>query len=111
MVLSRVANVAKPAASAQPGKSEDGNLTDVQAAFSSLTWSAPTPNSSDAEIQLASPNGVGFDFPSQTAELFSFSTADVGVASTPEPSATGLLLLSAGMAMVAIRFRQSPPWR
>ena len=88
----------------------DASLTDVQAAFSSLTWSAPSPNSSDAVIQLASPNGVGFDFPSQTAELFSFSTADVGVTSTPEPSASGLLLVGVGMAMVAIRFRQSPPW-
>ncbi len=88
----------------------DASLTDVQAAFSSLTWSAPSPNTSDAVIQLASPNGVGFDFPSQTAELFSFSTADVGVTATPEPSATGLLLVGAGMAMVAIRFRQSPPW-
>ena len=88
----------------------DASLTDVQAAFSSLTWSAPSPNTSDAVIQLASPNGVGFDFPSQTAELFSFSTADVGVTSTPEPSATGLLLVGAGMAMVAMRVRQSPPW-
>ena len=88
----------------------DASLTDVQAAFSSLTWSAPSPNSSDAVIQLASPNGVGFDFPSQTAELFSFSTADVGVTSTPEPSASGLLLVGAGMALVALRFRQSPPW-
>jgi len=88
----------------------DASLTDVQAAFSSLTWSAPSPNTSDAVIQLASPNGVGFDFPSQTAELFSFSTADVGVTATPEPSATGLLLVGAGMAMVAIRFHQSPPW-
>jgi hypothetical protein len=88
----------------------DASLTDVQAAFSSLTWGPPTPNTSDAVIQLASPNGVGFDFPSQTAELFSFSTADVGVTSTPEPSTTGLLLVGAGMAMVAIRVRQSPPW-
>jgi len=88
----------------------DASLTDVQAAFSSLTWGPPTPNTSDAVIQLASPNGVGFDFPSQTAELFSFSTADVGVTATPEPSATGLLLVGAGMAMVAIRVRQSPPW-
>jgi len=88
----------------------DASLTDVQAAFSSLTWSAPSPNSSDAVIQLASPNGVGFDFPSQTADLFSFSTADVGVTSTPEPSASGLLLVGAGMALVALRFRQSPPW-
>jgi hypothetical protein len=87
----------------------DASLTDVQAAFSSLTWSAPSPNTSDAVIQLASPNGVGFDFPSQTAELFSFSTADVGVTSTPEPSATGLLLVSAGMAITAIRFRRSAP--
>ena len=88
----------------------DASLTDVQAAFSSLTWGPPSINSSDAVIQLASPNGYGFDFPSQTAELFSFSTADVGVTSTPEPSATCLLLVGAGMAMVAIRFRQSPPW-
>jgi hypothetical protein len=88
----------------------DVSLTDVQAAFSSLTWGAPSINSSDAVIQMASPNGVGFDFPSQTAHLFSFSAADVGVTSTPEPSACCLLFAGAGMAIAASRrSRSSPP--
>ncbi len=81
----------------------DASLSDVQAAFSSLTWGSPSPNTSDTVIQLASPNGVGFDFPSQTAHLFSFSTVDVGVTATPEPSTICLLL--AGMAVAASRRR------
>jgi hypothetical protein len=84
----------------------DASLSDVQAALAFLTWGAPSINTSDAVIQLASPNGAGFDFPSQTAHLFSFSTADVGVTSTPEPSATGLLLVGAGLAIGATRFRR-----
>jgi hypothetical protein len=52
---------------------------------------------------LASPNGVGFDFPSQTAHLFSFSASDVNVTPTPEPSTGCLLLVGAGMAIAASR--------
>lgn len=66
-------------------------LADVQAAFSSLTWSDATDyiNTSDGVI-LQSPNKIGFDFPASTAHLFQFSADSVGVTPVPEPTAFAL---------------------
>jgi hypothetical protein len=78
----------------------NASLLDVQTAFPNLTWGSPTISYSDAVIQLASPNGAGFDFASDTAPLFSFSAADVGVQPTPEPS----LIMLAGLSGLSLLF-------
>jgi len=66
------------------------SLTDVQTAFSSLTWGSPTTSTSATVIGLAAPNGVGYSFDSNSAHLFSFQVADTGVSTVPEPSSFGL---------------------
>jgi hypothetical protein len=71
------------------------SLADVQTAFPNLTWGSPTINSSDTVIHQASPNGVGYDFPSDTASLFSFNATEAGVQATPEPNTTALAALGA----------------
>ena len=69
----------------------NASLADVQTAFGNLTWGSPTKNTTDAVIQQASPNGVGYDFPSDTAHLFGFSASEVGVQPAPEPSTLALV--------------------
>lgn len=85
------------------------NLADVQAAFSSLTWGAPTTNTADTVIVAAAPNGIGFHFADSTAHLFAFSSRDVGVnpgpEAVPEPSSIALALL--GLASL-MRLRRRP---
>jgi len=87
----------------------NANLADVQAAFSSLTWGAPTTNTTDTVIVAAAPNGIGFHFADSTAHLFAFSSRDVGVnpvpEAVPEPSSIALALL--GLASL-MRLRRRP---
>jgi hypothetical protein len=80
------------------------SLADVQTAFPQLTWGSPTINSSDAVIQMASPNGVGYDFASGTAHLFSFAATAVGVQPAPEPST--LALAAMGGLGLLLKFRR-----
>lgn len=87
----------------------NANLSDVQAAFSQLTWGAPVLNTTDEVIVAAAPNVIGFHFASDTAHLFEFSSTDVGVNPTPgtvpEPSSIALALI--GLASL-MRVRRSP---
>ncbi len=76
----------------------DVSLSEVQAAFSGLTWGAPTVNSSQAVI-VAGGFGSGFIFNRSTAHLFSFAATDVNVA-VPETSTLSVLVL----ALVGLAF-------
>jgi len=80
------------------------NLSDVQDAFSSLTWGDPTYDNSQTVI-TSSPTGQGYTFPSNTAHLFKISSSDVNVTPTPEPSTAALLGLG-GLLMLGILRRR-----
>jgi hypothetical protein len=84
----------------------NASLADVQAAFSGLTWGPPTSNTSDAVIQMAAPNGIGFDFASGTAHLFQFSALDVS--GVPEPSTWWLAMIAGGAILLGrLRYTSS----
>ena len=91
------------------GGTFDANLSDVQTAFSHLTWGAPIINMTDDVIVAAAPNGIGFHFADSTAHLFEFSSRDVGVnpgpGAVPEPSSIALALI--GLASL-MRLRRRP---
>jgi hypothetical protein len=76
----------------------NASLADVEAAFSGLTWGPPTSNTSDAVIEMAAPNGIGYDFASGTAHLFEFSASDVS--GIPEPSTWWLTMIAGGAILL-----------
>lgn len=78
------------------------SLSEVQSAFSSLTWGNPIVNSTQTVIAAAG-FGSGFIFGTNTAHLFSFDAGDVGVA-VPEPST--LVLMGFGLAGLAYTRRK-----
>jgi len=80
----------------------DAILSEVQGAFSGLTWGAPDLNTTQTVI-VAAGFGAGFRFNTNTARLFSFEAGDVGV-SVPEPSM--LALMGIGLAGLAFRTRR-----
>jgi hypothetical protein len=85
----------------------NASLADVQAAFSDLTWGPPTLNTTDAVIELAAPNGIGYDFASGTAHLFEFSASDVS--GVPEPATWWLAMIAGGAIMLRRLRRTSSP--
>jgi len=80
----------------------DVTLSDVQAAFSTLTWGAPSLNTTQTVIKKSG-FGSGFTFSTLNAHLFSFNAVDVGVEvnSVPEPST--LIIFALGMIGLASR--------
>ncbi len=74
-------------------------LSDVQSAFSGLTWGSPTLNSSQTVIQQAG-FGSGFIFSTLRAHLFAFEATEVNV-SVPEPSV--LVILGIGLLGLALQ--------
>lgn len=89
----------------------NATLSDVQRAFSSLTWGAPTTNTTDEVIMAAAPNGIGFHFDPSTAHLFAFSSRAVGVnpgpGAVPEPSSIALALIGLASVMGLRRPRKT----
>lgn len=82
------------------------NLSDVQAAFPTLTWGSPSINRGEQVIIDASPNGAGYSFDSDTAHLFSINAADVGIVTVPEPSTLALLAGLGGAGVLLILRRR-----
>lgn len=78
------------------------SLSEVQAAFSSLTWGSPTVNSTQTVI-VAAGFGSGFIFGTNTAHLFSFDAGDVGL---PVPDPSTLALMGFGLAGLAYTRRR-----
>lgn len=91
------------------GGTFNANLSDVQTAFSHLTWGAPSIDTNDTVIVAAAPNHIGFHFDDSTAHLFAFSSRAVGVdpgpGAVPEPSSIALALI--GLASL-MRLRRRP---
>ena len=77
-------------------------LSDVQSAFSGLTWGSPTLNSSQTVIVQAG-FGSGFIFSTGRAHLFAFEAEEVNV-SVPEP--TVLVMLGMGLMGLALQTRR-----
>lgn len=79
-------------------------LADVQAAFTQVTWSAPTLNSTQTVIRQAG-FGSGYIFNTGSAHLFRFDATDVGV-TVPAPAGIGLLGLGL-LGLTAFRRRKA----
>jgi len=77
-------------------------LSDVQSAFSGLTWGSPTLNSTQTVIVQAG-FGSGFIFSTGTAHLFAFEATEVNV-SVPEPSV--LVIMGIGLMGLALQTRR-----
>jgi hypothetical protein len=80
----------------------NATLSDVQAAFSTATWGAPTLDSSQIVIQRSG-FGSGFKFSTGNAHLFSFDAVDVGVEVSAVPEPSTLAIFALGMIGLASR--------
>jgi hypothetical protein len=86
------------------GGTYSASLADVQTAFPDLTWGQPVLTTSDAVVNLAAPNNIGYHFDPGTAHLFEFDATDVS--GVPEPS-TWLLGMIGGVAILLGRWRRT----
>ncbi|XHR30731.1 MAG: PEP-CTERM sorting domain-containing protein [Chthoniobacteraceae bacterium] len=84
----------------------DASLSDVQSAFSSLTWSDASSTVGGGNVTYLSGFDQGYEFDSSTAHLYSFSASDVGVEAVPEPSSVGLAVMG-GASLWMLRRRKS----
>lgn len=82
--------------------SYSASLVDVQNAFSTLTWGDPnkTIGATVPSSWVHPETGAGFDFAQQTAHLFRFGAAEVGV--VPEPAS----VLVGGIGLLALLRRR-----
>ncbi|MCP4320590.1 MAG: hypothetical protein GY787_01765, partial [Alteromonadales bacterium] len=78
----------------QSGK-YDAILSDVQAAFSTATWSAPSINSTQTVIEHSGFDS-GFTFSTLNAHLFSFDAVDANIEVSPVPEPTTLAIFALG---------------
>lgn len=79
----------------------DASLAEVQAAFSSLTWTDASANLNSTQTVIVSAGfGSGFRFDTNTAHLFAFQAEDVNV---PVPAPAGALVLLLGLSFLAKR--------
>jgi hypothetical protein len=84
----------------------DASLSDVQSAFSSLTWSDASSTEGAGTVTSLSGFDTGYEFDSSTAHLYSFSISSVDVEAVPEPSTVGLAMLG-GASLWMLRRRKS----
>jgi len=92
-------------ASAVAAGTYNASLTDVQNAFSNVSWSdaASNLNTTQTVIQRAG-YGSGFAFSNLNAHLFSFDAVDVGV-QVPEPSTLAIFALGI-IGLASRRFKK-----
>ncbi len=80
----------------------DVTLSDVQAAFSTVTWGGTSLNTNQTVIKRSG-FGSGFTFSTLNAHLFSFNAVDVGVEVNQVPEPSTLAIFALGMNGFASR--------